>query len=489
MKGLNQIKNTSKQIFNWNVCLLLLAILIFALNQLPYLVDVRPVNEDESWYANAAYNLLNNGELQNTIVGNGGNANFVMPLLMSIFISIFGPTLLAIRMTSVFCGFVTIILLHFIMNELKCSTKIRILGYALFLSIAIFNITYRYGRPECASVMFSVLGIYYYIRYYYVKSWGNMMGICMATYFATCSHPYALLIFAIIGVILLIEAIQLRTREDGVKLLLFLLTGILAILSLALANTLVQDISLQEGTEVLQKRTSMSKLGIGIWLYIKYTFLSKHIFYSIPAVVVLFFGLFCKDNRLVRKLSMIGCMYVIIFPLLFSSDFAMLTNSIKYFGIIAIIVMLAYGDVQDELQNNILRKCYWIGIGGFLILNYAIITTFNYKKYERTNSILQKELSLIVPSKAVVYGVMDMYPFVMQSSYISTHYRLSFPSIEFDYIITNSKQEEKYLDLLPKYKDMLDIAENKYKLIYKKQTDQYGLIRVFQKNDYEHPIQ
>ena len=98
-------------------------------------------------------------------------------------------------------------------------------------------------------------------------------------------------------------------------------------------------------------------------------------------------------------------------------------------------------------------------------------------------------MSLIVPSKAAVYGVMDMYPFVMQSSYISTHYRLSFPSIEFDYIITNSKQEEKYLDLLPKYKDMLDIAENKYKLIYKKQTDQYGLIRVFQKNDYEHPIQ
>jgi hypothetical protein len=75
------VLSMKKNIFsnNLNSVLLIISLVIFGINQLPLLLDMRPVMYDEPWYMNPALNLLNGNGLQNTLVGTGGNVNYVAP--------------------------------------------------------------------------------------------------------------------------------------------------------------------------------------------------------------------------------------------------------------------------------------------------------------------------------------------------------------------------------------------------------------------------
>ena len=109
-----------------NRILLLLAVAAFLINQLPCLADMRGMGNDESWYANVAYNLSAGNGLYQTSVGYIGG-NCLYPMLEAVAFLLFGYSLFAVRIASVFCGVMTLVLLHFIMNELHVSMKSRAL--------------------------------------------------------------------------------------------------------------------------------------------------------------------------------------------------------------------------------------------------------------------------------------------------------------------------------------------------------------------------
>ena len=94
---------------------LCVAIVVFLVNQLPFLSDVRPVMYDEAWYGNTAYSFAHGEGFLNTVVGTRGNSNFLLPLLTAGFMRLFGYNLLALRLPAVICGVLTLVLLSLCM--------------------------------------------------------------------------------------------------------------------------------------------------------------------------------------------------------------------------------------------------------------------------------------------------------------------------------------------------------------------------------------
>lgn len=108
---------------------LVVSVTFFLINQLPFLADMRGMGNDESWYANTAYNLTQGNGLHQTSVGYNGNSNCLAPIMQAVSFLLFGYSLFSVRIASVFCGVVTLLLLLFIMNELRVSKKGRILVF------------------------------------------------------------------------------------------------------------------------------------------------------------------------------------------------------------------------------------------------------------------------------------------------------------------------------------------------------------------------
>ena len=142
-----------KTIYKNNWFWLGIAILVFLVNQLPYLADVRPVMYDEAWYGNTAYNCAEGNGFLNTAVGSRGNSNFLLPLITAAFLKIFGYNLLSIRLAAVFCGVITLLFISLSFKEMKASWRAQALAYAFFVSITLYNTIFRFGRPECAALM------------------------------------------------------------------------------------------------------------------------------------------------------------------------------------------------------------------------------------------------------------------------------------------------------------------------------------------------
>lgn len=145
--------------------LLLLATIVFLVNQLPFLEDMCPVMYDEAWYGDTAYNIVLGNGFSNAIVGKGGNANFLLPLLTSGFMFVFGYNLLAIRLAAVFCGVMTIAFVVLSMKRLQMGWKQQALTLLLFVSLTIYNTVFRFGRPECIALMGMAGGFWLYFRY------------------------------------------------------------------------------------------------------------------------------------------------------------------------------------------------------------------------------------------------------------------------------------------------------------------------------------
>ena len=222
-----------KKLYSKDRLWLCVAIIVFLVNQLPFLSDVRPVMYDEAWYGNTAYNFAHGDGFLNTVVGTRGNSNFLLPLLTSGFMRIFGFNLLAIRLTAVFCGVFALVFLSLCMRQMRLGWKSHAFTYLLFVSLAIFNTIFRFGRPECVAVMCTLGGIWFYLKYLECESWLNMIGVSFFVLLAGCAHPYALLLFGLLGIILLVKTIKVKDMRGILRLVLLVLAAMVSVLAVA----------------------------------------------------------------------------------------------------------------------------------------------------------------------------------------------------------------------------------------------------------------
>ena len=313
---------------------LLIAIVIFLINQLPFLTDIRPVMYDEAWYANTAYHFSQGEGFLNSAVGSGGNANFLLPLLTGTMFWIFGYSLFTIRLTAVLCGVLTLLFLHLCLKELKSSVKAEIAVLAFFVSITLYNTIFRFGRPECASIMCMTGGVWFLLRYMRENSWGNMIGLACFTYLATMGHPYALLFFAIAGVWMLVQTIRSRQWMKIAHLSILLVAAIAAILSMAYISS---RYDIASGGSI-SARFSMRNIMVAMPEYLKEFFCSKTTLYMIVLLPMIGWSNVNSEKR-VRTLAYITIAYLILFPFLFSTDLMMIGLGADYVALIGTILI------------------------------------------------------------------------------------------------------------------------------------------------------
>ena len=450
--------------------ILFFSLVIFAINQIPYLSDIRPVMYDEAWYINPAYNLFNGNGLYNTIVGSGGNANFLVPMLITLFMKVFGTSLFAIRLTSVFLGFISLFILHLILNEQQVSNKIRIIGYSLFLSILLINSLYRFVRPEFAVITFTLLGILFTLRYIKSNKLVDVIGLSLSVLLASVSHPFSLYFFFIIGIYLLVVCIKKRNLVNKIGHLLLLVGfAVLAIVLMTIVTKIYNDSSLLKMSE----RVTEFNIFNAYLACMKHVFV-KHAIYTLPFLCINILLIIVKSEY--KWLSIINLFFVFSFPLVFSGDINMVGNSVAFFTVTSIVITVVFLN-EIFLRRRYANHVFW-GMILFCLFNYSISLIYNYRiKYERCNSVLQAEVNEIIPDNSVVFGALRLYPFKMSSIYYSDHYRKQDYPASYDYLLINS-QDERVYEMYNTIKD----KESDYTLIYERDTKQYGLVTVWKNN-------
>ena len=450
-----------------NRLVLIIALIVFALNQLPFLLDMRPVMYDEPWYMNPAYNLLNGKGLVNDLVGSGGNVNYIAPMIMAGFMALFGTNLLVARCAAVCCGFVAVVILHLIMNELNV------------------NKVFRYVRPEFAVALFVLIGLLFACRYHRTHSCGDAVGLTIFIYVASCSHPYALYLFALIGCTLLWDVICTKDWKRMFHMMLFVLSAILVIVSLIYVN---RSVNAAVSSDAILHRFSIVNALEAMCVSMKHVFI-KHGVYTFLFLIINIYAL--VKYKEIRWLVIPNVVFVFTFPILFSSDLNMVGNNALYFSIISIVLS---GYVINRIVNNDNighRKQVIILVLSSLIIigNMGISIAFNYiKRYEKCNSVLKNDIDVIIPDNSLIFGSIRFYPFKMNGTwYCEVNRKKNVPN-HYDYLILSS-QDEVISGNQGLMKKVLD-KKYEYEQIYLKQTKQYGVITIWRyKNLYEHTIQ
>ena len=465
--------------------LCIVAMLVYFCIEIAGVVDVRWVHEDEPWYGNPAFNLVHGNGLVNTITGSGGNANYIMPLLISLSMRVFGDTLFAIRFTSVLCGVFFLLFLSLTMRQFKSDWKTQCWVYALFIAVGAFNIVFRFGRPECAAITFCLAGILCFYVYRQQGRWFQMLLLSVCAYLGACAHPYALLLFACIGAELLYDAWVQHSWKQAGMLIMLVAAAAAVLLSITLINAQVQGIAVSQGAEVLRTRTAIvPNFGERLWDYVQEVFFSKHCLYTLPFLLLLIIVACKKECGFAQHLSWIGIAYVVIYPFVFSADKAMIANAVDYLCTVGIVVFASVLPcVKKTLTHGQNKWFNWL-LAIYIVANFAIITVFNWCfRYDKANSVLQEEVDAIIPDGAKVYGTQDMWCFKMNSDFRSIVSRL--PDREpdyFDYMLTDGRLETKYdRYFLVTFHQMLDYAEENWELVYCRETMQYGKVRIFKR--------
>ena len=445
-----------------------IALLVFLVNQLPFLVDMRPVMYDEAWYGDTAYNLTMGNGFANAIVGKGGNANFLLPLLTSAFMLVFGYNLLAIRLAAVFCGVMTIAFVVLSMKRMRMGWKPQALTLLLFVSLTFYNTVFRFGRPECLALMCMAGGLWFYFRYRDDASWKNMIGLSLFVLMAGCSHPFALFMFALMGAGLLLRAITEKKPRMALHLSVLLSVAVLCVFLIIMVS---RQYSVGGGASGVFSRFSVKEAKAASVVYFKEAFLSKSVVYMVPLLAVLVYEA-CSDKRN-RDLAIVALIHFLLFPFLFSTDLMMVGIGQDY--VVLVATVLAAPFLQEMLENS--KKWLLVAFMAYCVGSLGISYYYNYVvKYEKANSVLAEELPSIIPDGSKVFGPIRQWPMLMQTDYQSDHSVFPIKDVEdYDYVILNSQDTAFYST----YDAFLPIDESRMELVYEKPTRQYGTVQVY----------
>ena len=454
---------------------LVVAVGVFLLNQLPCLQDMRPIFNDEAWYGNPAYNLINGNGLINTVVGSGGNENCLFPLIAALFFFLFGPSVLSIRLASVFCGVVTLVLIHLVLNETGTSSKGRIAALLSFVSLPMINTVFRMGRPESAALMCLTGGVLFYLKYCRTRSWRDILGLDLFCFLAINAHPFTALIFFLMGVVLLGDVIYKKSRGDLPKLLTLVLSAVMAFGLIALMYRLYNPS--HQPSQMLE-RVSTEGWATAVKLYFNRLFVSRKVVNTILVIPVIVLASFLVHEQRIRHLAWVSLIYMVCFPLVFSTDFAMISIAcLDYPVLLSVLLIGPLVDALPQIWAGWASMRKWVSSVFFVYCAacMALNAIYNYgMEYEKCNSVLVKEIDSVIPPGSSVFGPLKQWYFAKDTRYYSEFYRLELPE-KFDYIISDSKSDKFWLfpSVMSKIKD--------YELVYSKKTRQYGEIAVYKR--------
>jgi hypothetical protein len=460
MKSCNGIKKDGLWLF--------VAIVVFLINQLPFLVDMRSVMYDEAWYGDTAYNLTQGKGFLNAIVGRGGNANFLLPLLTSVFMMLFGYNLFAIRVVAVFCGVLTLVFLALSMRQMHVGWKAKSLVLLFFVASPFFNTVFRFGRPECLALMCVMGGLWFYLRYLEDESWQNILGISLFAFASGCAHPFGLFLFALIGLVLLIQAVAGKKAKMVGHLMLLLVIAV-ACVGLIMKVSSIYNIG-DDGHGVMARFSANEALK-AVPAYFKEAFFSRAAVYVLPLLFVLAVEAWFDSTY--RVFAIIALVHFLAFPICFSTDLMMVGLGLDYVVLAATLLLPPF------LERLLAKKRKWMLVAycayciGSLVVSYY----YNYVvKFERANSVLAKDLQAIVPEGAKVFGPIRQWPMLMQTNYQSDHTMFPVERAEcYDFVVLNSQDENLYMQ----YKAVLPINELRMELVYEKPTRQYGMVQIY----------
>ena len=458
-----------------NRILLLLAVAIFLINQLPCLADMRGMGNDESWYANTAYNLSKGNGLFQTSVGYNGNANCLIPLLVAASFKLFGYSLFSIRIVSVLSGAVTLFFINAILDELRASKFGKALTFLLFVSLPVFNTAFRFGRPEGAALMCLAGGGFFYLRYVKTQKWKDAIGLDLACFLGALAHPFVLFSFFFWGIYLLVEQCKKHDRNSWPQLLSFVVFAIAGIGLVAYLSSVYNPI---ERSDMFLDRVSPRNALNAAMVYYNDIFLSRYALYSYPTVAVLICAGALINERKLRVLAWITLINGFLFPFVFSTDVVMLPFGWHYIVIIAVILVAPLWDSLEEKLIIWRRKRLAVSIFvSYAVVCLALSYVYNAKKYEKCNTVMSKDLISIIPKESLVYGPICQYFCAIESRYYSDHYYTNYPlQLDFDYLIFNSRD----LPLYPMSQELFKRVSD-YDLVYSRETKQYGKVQVYQK--------
>lgn len=150
----------------------IIIILYFALNL--YLLDKSPIpTPDETWFANDAYSLTGREKLSSypfdfrlPVIDKSSQIAYgpVYPLILSIPLRFFPYGLTTTRLTSVFLGALTILVLFSLSKSLFRNSILAFLSaFLLSISSSFLNIV-RFVRPEILVILFTCLSYLFYFR-------------------------------------------------------------------------------------------------------------------------------------------------------------------------------------------------------------------------------------------------------------------------------------------------------------------------------------
>lgn len=445
--------------------------------QIPFLSTIRPVMYDEAWYSSTGYNVYIGNGFLNSIVGSGGNANIVLPFLVGVSFNLFGVSLLSARIVAVVCGLVTIIFIYKSNRLLNVSTTANTISLLLFVSLTIFNTIFRFARPECASVMFCVIGAFIFIKILRSNSWYNIVYLSLTAYLAIISHPFSILLFAIFGIYLLLFFINKKSFVSLAFLTCLLIAAILGLFTIIYVSVKYNFVDSNVATGIETRtilNSSMKEIQEGLKVYIKTFFVSRHAIYSYVCLFFLACGAIKNDNYTIKAISICTLLFFFFFPLFFPSDLAMIGLSLDYVMAMELVV---FASIFDTIYNNSQHKKTFIySFYAYCLINFVVTISFNASKYSNDNDLLYKDVHRLIPSDSMCFGSIRQWFLVPETNFISDHYRGVMPPYEsFDYLIINSVDENN-----PKYTHY-NFFEDKssYELIYSKDTKQYGVVSVY----------
>ncbi|MGE3063081.1 MAG: ArnT family glycosyltransferase [bacterium] len=491
---------------NKRILILFAAIIVFLFLQLPYLTAISKVWVDEPWYGGTAYNFSQGrGFTNENVVGMyGGDVIFGYPLLLGSFMKLFGGSLFTARLFSVICGVLLLLIVYFILKELKVSAVGTASFYALFVLSSTVYIAFRTVRPESVKIIFSSLSLLFLLKGINKNNLYFILSGSLITFAALC-HPDETMFAVAMGILL--AAISFKRRKPAPFLLFaagVAFTGLLFLLFLYLVKDMTlydfylyygRRLSVYEGTLlgnlILKAKNLISEYALGL----------KRIYVLLFETLIFLCGiLFLRKNKNGIILSLLGGAFF-FFSLVF-------LERIVSRGFISIILYssILFSLMIDSSGAKTKPRKLLVFVGAAYILNnLAAVGYVIYRDRDNTSySVVESFIDENVKDGKVVLSHINYY-FPLKNNILYndyTIYKLTpkgdldsiFSADEIDYAVLSSsaisketgtsgrkEKKESVEDFERFYYRALRYAEEKLTIIDSLKTKGYGTIYIYEK--------
>lgn len=396
---------------NQNLKQLFFLLALYVVFQSVYIDKFSLVWEDESWYANTAYNIATGKGFVNTNVGKGGDSLVLYTLLLSLSYKIFGFSLTLSRTLSMVFGFIGLIYLFKTSKILKFSKNLTYATVLIYIFSNINYVVFRTVRPESLVLCLEILALYFFVnglKNEKEKYSSFFVGICSS--FSFLAHPDGGIISLCFGILYLILGIKSGLFDSMFKFIVGVLPALILLMVFVIyvkGITLIDFFgpwlsrsNFHENSDFIQDRINNISLFIS-----NYTLGWKRgLIFFIEIMMPIIGVLFAEKKSVTFNLSLLAIAIGLCHILLLSK---ISTRSFGEYTVLSLFVMVLL------IKDLKIRHIFWgKGLVLALLLNnfagdiYVLFKNRNNTSYEKLSSQIE---DCILPSSAVVVSQMNLW--------------------------------------------------------------------------------